>query len=109
MIMKYFQSSFLAFVVALIAINAPAQTTTGTVLGYVTDSSGARLNGAKVTVTNEATGFTRTVTTNTSGEYVIALLPVGRYTVTVEAASFKQRLINGLVLKLDQKARIDVV
>ena len=51
--------------------------------------------------------MTRSVTTNSSGEYVIALLPVGRYTLKFEAQSFKQRAIKGVVLELDQKAKID--
>jgi len=95
-------------VIALIAAISYAQTTTGTFLGFVTDASGAVLSGAKVTAANESTGLTRTVTTSASGEYVIALLPVGRYTLTFEAPNFKQRAVKGVVLELDQKAKIDV-
>ncbi|MGH9766031.1 MAG: TonB-dependent receptor domain-containing protein, partial [Blastocatellia bacterium] len=105
---KYFRILLSTLVIALIAVISYAQTTTGTFLGFVTDSSGAVLRGAKVTVTNEATGLTRTVTTSSSGEYVITLLPVGRYTLKFEASNFKQRAIKGVVLELDQKAKIDV-
>src|SRR5215470_590119 len=93
--------------IALIAAIVYAQTTTGAFLGFVTDAAGASLKGAKVTATNEATGLTRSFTTGSSGEYVISLLPVGRYTLNFEAQGFKQRAIKGLVLELDQKAKID--
>jgi len=104
--LRNLSSTFLA--IALIAAISHAQTTTGTFLGFVTDASGAVIAGAKVTAIDEATGLTRTSTTNSSGEYVIALLPVGKYTLTFEASNFKQRAIKGVVLELDQKAKIDV-
>jgi Carboxypeptidase regulatory-like domain/TonB dependent receptor len=109
MLTGYFRTLFSTLVIGLIALSSYAQTTTGTFLGFVTDSSGGRLSNAKVAVTNEATGLTRTVTTNASGEYVIPMLPVGRYTLMFEAANFKQRQIRGVVLELDQRARIDAV
>src|SRR5262252_8456398 len=102
---RILSSTFLA--ISLIAAIAYAQTTTGTFLGFVTDAQGAVIGGAKVTAINEATGLTRTVTTNSTGEYVIALLPIGRYTLKFEAQNFKQRAIKGLTLELEQKAKID--
>jgi hypothetical protein len=106
---KYFRTLFSILVIALIAIGSYGQTTTGTFLGFMTDPSGAKLGGAKVTATNEATGLTRTVTTTASGEYMISLLPVGRYTLTFEAANFRQQLVKGVALELDQRARIDAL
>src|SRR6266508_6345136 len=108
MIIKYLRilsSTFL--VVALAAVISHAQVTTASFLGFVTDPGGAAISGAKVTATNEATGLTRTVTTNSSGEYVIGLLPVGRYTLTFEAPNFRRRAVKEVVLELDQKAKID--
>src|SRR5215510_11267679 len=101
---RYFRiySSILA--IALTVSISYAQTTTGSFLGFVADASGDALKGAKVTATNEATGLTRSVTTSASGEYVIALLPVGRYRLTFEAPNFKQRAIKEVVLELDHKA-----
>ncbi|MGH9841112.1 MAG: carboxypeptidase regulatory-like domain-containing protein [Blastocatellia bacterium] len=107
MMNKYFRTLSSTLLIALIALSSHAQVTTGTFLGFVSDTSGAVLSGAKVTAANEATGLTRTVTTSGSGEYVVALLPVGRYTLTFEAPNFKQRAIKGVVLELDQKARIN--
>src|SRR5688572_30180330 len=100
--------SLTLLVITLAATTVHAQTTTGAFLGFVTDAQGAVLGGAKVTAINEATGLTRTVTTNSSGEYMVALLPLGRYTLKFEAEKFKQRAIRGVTLELNQKAKIDV-
>jgi hypothetical protein len=79
MITKYLRIlSWTFLALALIAAMSHAQTTTGAFLGFVTDARGAVIRGAMVTAVNDATGLTRSVTTNSSGEYVIALLPVGR-------------------------------
>ncbi len=104
---KYLRILSSSLAIALIAIIVRAQTTTGTFLGFVTDAQGAVIGGAKVSAINEATGLTRSVTTNATGEYVIALLPIGRYTLKFEAQNFKQRAIKGLTLELEQKAKID--
>jgi Carboxypeptidase regulatory-like domain/TonB dependent receptor-like, beta-barrel len=83
----------LASVAGLFAIGAPqmaAQTAnTGALTGTVTDPSGAVIAGAKVTVTNLATGQSRTVTTDSKGSYQISLLPPGNYSVHFEAEGFK--------------------
>src|SRR5262249_1219113 len=105
---RYFRILSSTLAIPLISPISDAQTTTGSFLGFVTDPSGAALRGAKITATNEATGLTRGVTTGSSGEYVIALLPVGRYTLTFEAPNFKRRSVKGVVSGLDQKAKIDV-
>ncbi len=66
-----------------------AQAVTGTLLGTVTDSTGAVVAGAKVTVTNQNTGFTRTVKTDAIGEYTVPSIPTGIYTVLAEMDGFK--------------------
>ena len=70
-------------VLALAAV-ASAQSFLGTIRGTVTDETAAVISGAKVTVSNENTGFSREVTSNASGAFVFAELPVGSYTVVVE-------------------------
>jgi carboxypeptidase family protein len=109
MITRFMKTFMLTLVIAMVAVWSYAQNTTGTFLGYVTDISGEVLRGAKVTATNEATGLTRSVSTSSTGEYVIALLPVGKYTLTFEAGDFKQRSLKGVTLEIDQRARIDAV
>jgi len=63
---------------------------TGSIVGKVLDPSGAAVANAKVVVTAPATGFSREVTSSEDGGYVCSLLPVGSYTVSVEAPGFKQ-------------------
>lgn len=75
---------------------ASAQTFRGTILGTVTDSSGAAIAGAAVSVKNVDTGLNRTVSTSDDGSYAVPELPIGPYTVTVEKAGFKQGVVSGL-------------
>ncbi|MEP6917820.1 MAG: TonB-dependent receptor, partial [Acidobacteriota bacterium] len=99
----------LALVVALLAPSAAvAQSVSGTILGTVTDASGAVISKAKVTVINEGTGLTRTVTTDGNGEYTIPSLPTGRYTLTSEMQGFKAVALSNIELGVDQRARMDV-
>src|SRR5579864_3277854 len=67
-----------------------AQKYTGTITGTVTDPQGAVVSGAQITVTNQGTADTRTVTSNASGVYVVPELPVGAYTVSVKSPNFKE-------------------
>ena len=85
-----------------------AQAVTGTLLGTVTDSTGAVVAGAKVTVTNQNTGLTRTVKSDAIGEYTVPSMPTGTYTVLVEMDGFKATALSNVELGVDQRARIDV-
>src|SRR6266851_3770425 len=78
----------------LIANQGVAQLITADVLGTVTDTAGAVMPNAKVTVVNTGTAEARTVQTSGSGDFVVNLLPPGPYTVTVEAPSFKKFISN---------------
>ena len=72
------------------SVSAYSQSVRGTILGTVTDASGAVVRGAKVTAIQITTGLTRTELTNGEGEYSIPQLPVGPYTVTAEQPGFKK-------------------
>ncbi len=74
---------------------AVAQDIVGRISGTVTDAQGAAVPGATVTIINEATGIPRSLTTDGSGYFVADDLPVGKYTVTVEAKGFKKTLVAG--------------
>ncbi|MFN7929485.1 MAG: TonB-dependent receptor [Blastocatellia bacterium] len=87
--------------------NVWAQVTTADVVGTVTDNAGAVLPNAKVTVTNVGTNTSRTVTTDASGEYVINLLPIGQYSVRVEATGFKIYTASNLTLVAGDRTRVD--
>ena len=68
-----------------------AQTTisTGSIVGTVTDPSGAVVSGAKVTITNKATGQVITTTTTSTGTYASGALNPGNYQVRIEGQGFK--------------------
>jgi hypothetical protein len=77
------------------------------VQGRVTDSSGALIPGASVTVTNVATGVTLKTQTNTDGQYTVPFLQPGDYGILVEHAGFQPVKHTGVHLEVDQKAGID--
>src|SRR5689334_17229371 len=80
------------------AIFAQAQVSTADLNGTVVDPNGAVVAGATVTARNPATGFTRTVTANDSGEFSFIQLQPGDYEITVEAATFKKTVISPVKL-----------
>src|SRR5665213_995758 len=89
--MQFFQQTKLVIliVIALCAsTSAFAQVSTGTILGGVTDPSGATVAGATVVVTNLATNIASTSATNSDGLFTIPNLPAGRYQVEVSAKGF---------------------
>jgi len=86
---------------------ALAQTPTATVTGQVRDSSGAAVPGARVVARNIQTNIEREAVTSENGDYTIPLLNVGEYQVSVEKQGFKKAVQTGLVLQVDQKARLD--
>src|SRR6266536_3500760 len=92
---------FLGFV--LMPSPVAAQAVTGTILGTVRDSSGGALPGATVTLLNQDTGYTRTFTSDSSGEYTAPLMPTGNYTVTCEICGFKKQSLAYVRLGFDQK------
>ena len=85
-----------------------AQSISGTILGSVQDTTGAAVPGASVTIVNSETDLTRTVTTNSTGEYDVPSLPPGTYNISVEMKGFKKVSLSGVRLNVDQKARVDL-
>ena len=85
-----------------------AQRTTAEIVGTVTDETGGVLPGVEVVITNLDTALTRSTFTNDSGNYHVRLLPVGRYSVSGELVGFKKQEISGIILQVDQVARIDL-
>lgn len=84
-----------------------AQTFRGGVQGTVTDSTGAAVAGADVTVTSSDTGLTRTAQTNSDGEYQVTELPLGSYNVTVKKAGFKLQTLKGIKVEVAALQRVD--
>src|SRR5581483_8489716 len=80
---------------------------TATILGTVRDSSGAVVPNAKVAATSTQTQLRREANTNPVGQYILPLLPVGTYTLTVEAPNFKRYVRQGIILSVNENARVD--
>ena len=91
-----------------LASSAAAQAVSGTILGTVTDSTGAVVPGAKVTIVNEGTGLTRIVVADTNGEYTAPSLPTGHYTITSEMTGFKTVALSNIEVGVDQRVRINI-
>ena len=79
-----------------------------TIVGTVTDQTGAAVAGAVVTLTNSETGQVHNLTTGSAGEYVAPDIHIGHYTVRVEAKGFKSAERKDLLLQVGDRARIDV-
>ena len=99
----------LAFCWCLILFSPSAygQANTGTILGTVTDPSGAVVPGAMVTATNVATGISKEFETNADGSYRIGYLIPGTYEVSVELTGFK-RSVETRVPQVDDKALVNL-
>ena len=80
---------------------------TASVVGTVTDPSGAAVPGAKITITNTETGFVRLTASNTTGSYGARELPIGRYVIRVEAQGFKAFERTGVTLNVNDTVRAD--
>jgi len=78
-----------------------------TIVGTVTDSSGAALPNVAITATNVETGIARNSNTNETGQYVIPSLKIGHYNISAKATGFGVAEKNGIVLEVDDRARVD--
>src|SRR5438046_1471037 len=87
---------FLAVIVFTAAVSLYSQAVNATLLGTITDASGAAVPNAKITITEVNTGVSRTVQTNESGNYTFSELPPGTYSVTAEQAGFKRAARTGV-------------
>jgi hypothetical protein len=106
-----FKASFLllGLLLLLFKINAAyAQNTVGTIVGTVTTVDGSSLAAAIVTVTNEGTHASQTLTSGAHGEYAAPALNPGIYTVVVTAPGFSTFKTTGIVVQSQQTVRTDV-
>jgi hypothetical protein len=100
-----------AIAIALIGLlagaTASAQVTTGTITGTVRDPQGAAVPGATVTITNTGQGTSSTLTSAADGSFMAPFLIPGSYDVTVELGGFRKFTHKGVVLQVNQRARVD--
>jgi hypothetical protein len=103
--------SVLLLIVAacLCPVYVVAQTATATITGTITDSSGAVVPKAGVTVRDRATGLVYRASSAADGTYAVPLLPVGSYDVTVSATGFSNFEQKAVTLDVAQRMRVDAV
>lgn len=110
---RYLVTTLLTLVALVLSLGftaaVSAQEVTGTITGTVTDANGAAVSGATVTLTNVGTRLVvRTVSTSDDGSFSAPLVPVGEYTLTVEAPNFKKTVQTNLKLDANQTRTLDV-
>ena len=79
---------------------------TGSIYGSALDASGAVVPGAIVTLTDASTGFKRVVKTNSAGEYLLQSIPVGKYLLSVSAATFQTYDVSDVTVDADSNTKI---
>lgn len=94
---------------AIAAVSVFGQAITGSIVGNVTDASGAAVAGAKITITETSTGISRTAISNAEGGYVMPYLQPGTYKVEVEKSGFKKSSASEVRLATGQSVRINAV
>ena len=93
--------------VLLVSASLMAQTFRGTILGTVTDASGAVISGASVMVKNVGTGQERSTQTSADGSYSVPELPIGSYTVTISQSGFQTSVTTNVVVDVASERRVD--
>ena len=99
---------FLVFVL-MAAVTGSAQTFRGTILGTVTDPSGAVVAGANVTAKNTGTGLERSTQTSGDGSYSLPELPIGTYNVTITQSGFQTFVVTGVTVNVASERRVDAL
>ncbi|MDQ6652528.1 MAG: carboxypeptidase-like regulatory domain-containing protein, partial [Acidobacteriota bacterium] len=110
MFKRLLRSTLLGALAALV-VAAPrlnAQTTFGTVIGNVTDPSGATISNTEVVLTNLGTSEKRTERTNADGLYQFVNVPPAAYSVTVENPGFKRLVRSPVTVETGSTSKIDV-
>jgi hypothetical protein len=97
----------MAFLALLAPRNASAQASAG-IAGTITDTSGAVISGARVTITNEGTSVASHTTTGGAGTYSVKGLEPGKYSISVDAAGFKKAVQKGVTVEVSTNTAVDV-
>lgn len=105
---KLLRATLCCLVTLALTVSASAQFK-ASIQGTVADPSGAVVSGATVTVTNQETNRTQQVTTSDEGFYRVSGLAPGRYTVSAEAAGFKKKIIEDVVINAEEAQGVDLL
>src|SRR5438093_2086337 len=79
-----------------------------TILGTVSDETGAAVPRVAITVVNTGTQLKRNVSTDERGDFEVPALDIGAYEVSAQAAGFRQAVVQNVRLEVDQRARVDI-
>ncbi len=106
--LKHIRSHYLVILaLAFLCLSSSVMAQDATLVGTVTDPSGAAVPNVKISVTNLETSLVHTAVTNDSGQYVLPELKIGHYDAKAEASGFKVAEQKGVVLQVGDRARID--
>ena len=97
----------LLFAAIIVFFAAQGLAQEATIVGTVTDPSGAAVPNVNITVTSNDTGLSRTLTTSNDGQYVVPDLHIGSYSVRATASGFKVAEQKNIVLAVNDRSRID--
>src|SRR5687767_10017761 len=92
----------------LVSLPAPAQFVRGSLVGTISDESGAVIPGAEIILHNVNTNEAKTLTTDAAGSYNFAALLPGQYRIEVKRTGFKTQTVSDIRLEVNQTARVDV-
>ena len=98
---------FAVFFFSLIAVSFAVKAQDATIVGTVTDPSGAAVPNVRITLTNLETSLVHSAVTGDSGQYVIPELKIGHYNIKAEATGFKIAEQKDVVLQVGDRARVD--
>jgi hypothetical protein len=99
----------LLFTVFALLLSAPGQSTGGRIIGKVSDSTGAVVNGVTVTLINEATGLTRDTKTDQNGDYTLVEVAPANYRVEYSLQGFKKNVHRNVTLELNQVLTLNAI
>ena len=106
------RSLLAASISAMFALHAPvyaASNTDGSVQGIVYNQSNSPLANANITIKNKDTGLTRSITTDSNGKYRIPRLPIGQYSITVEADGFNNKTVENVTVTIGSNSDVTTV
>jgi hypothetical protein len=105
--MNQFTAKILTLILLVLAAALAATAQEATIVGTVTDPTGASVPNVAVSITNTETGVVRRLTTNESGQYVAPNLRIGSYTIRAEVTGFKVGEQRDVILTVGLRARVD--
>jgi hypothetical protein len=107
---KFMCLALMPMLLSICLVPVKAQDITGSISGIVKDGNGGLIAGATVIVKDIDKNITaRTVTTDSDGAYSAPLLPIGRYSVTIEATGFKRHTETGIELNVNDRLSVDIM